>query len=324
MTGSVSPVEGLVGASYRAERWFAVGFAVGRGLSSGLGAPDLRGTFTLSFTSGTGGLAPPEREPPSVRVAGDGSAEATAVALDSDHDGIPDERDLCPDEPEDKDGFQDEDGCPDPDNDGDGIPDAKDKCPDQPETFNGVEDDDGCPDVGVSNATTGVTPDQSPKHAAEDSFQRGRELMAQRKFTAACAAFEQSQRLDPAAGTRYNLAGCYAELGKLATAWAVYLELARSDKNAERRAKSNELATKLTPRVPRLKMVLHGAPGSVNVFMNATNVNAQIGIETPVDFGTYAIVARAPRHRGWHKTVEVKQEGEVITVDIDLGPELAP
>ncbi len=56
--------------------------------------------------------------------------------------------DQCPNDPEDKDGFQDQDGCPDPDNDHDGIPDVKDKCPNEPETFNGFEDEDGCPDKG--------------------------------------------------------------------------------------------------------------------------------------------------------------------------------
>src|SRR5580704_2843094 len=65
---------------------------------------------------------------------------------DNDHDGIPDAQDKCPNEPEDKDGFQDADGCPDPDNDQDGIPDTQDKCPDQPETKNGYQDEDGCPD----------------------------------------------------------------------------------------------------------------------------------------------------------------------------------
>ncbi|HTR72990.1 MAG TPA: outer membrane beta-barrel protein, partial [Solirubrobacteraceae bacterium] len=69
-----------------------------------------------------------------------------AVDNDRDHDGIPDAQDKCPDQPEDKDGFQDDDGCPDPDNDGDGIPDAVDKCPNEPETKNGYQDEDGCPD----------------------------------------------------------------------------------------------------------------------------------------------------------------------------------
>jgi outer membrane protein OmpA-like peptidoglycan-associated protein len=65
---------------------------------------------------------------------------------DRDGDGIPDSRDKCPDVPEDRDGFEDDDGCPDPDNDKDGIPDVRDKCPNDPETFNGYQDDDGCPD----------------------------------------------------------------------------------------------------------------------------------------------------------------------------------
>ena len=66
--------------------------------------------------------------------------------LDNDGDGIADTTDKCATEAEDKDGFQDDDGCPDPDNDGDGVPDAADKCVDKPETKNGFEDDDGCPD----------------------------------------------------------------------------------------------------------------------------------------------------------------------------------
>jgi OOP family OmpA-OmpF porin len=71
--------------------------------------------------------------------------------LDNDGDGIPDSRDKCPNDPEDKDGFQDEDGCPDLDNDGDGIPDALDKCPNEPEDKDGFQDEDGCPDPDNDN-----------------------------------------------------------------------------------------------------------------------------------------------------------------------------
>jgi outer membrane protein OmpA-like peptidoglycan-associated protein len=67
--------------------------------------------------------------------------------LDTDGDGIPDVRDKCPDRPEDKDGFEDADGCPDIDNDGDHVLDIADKCPNEPETVNGFEDEDGCPDT---------------------------------------------------------------------------------------------------------------------------------------------------------------------------------
>jgi len=65
---------------------------------------------------------------------------------DSDGDGLADAMDICADEPEDKDGFQDDDGCPDLDNDGDGIIDASDGCPDEPEDKDSYQDDDGCPE----------------------------------------------------------------------------------------------------------------------------------------------------------------------------------
>jgi hypothetical protein len=65
---------------------------------------------------------------------------------DRDGDGIKDDVDKCPDDPEDFDAFQDDDGCADPDNDHDGVLDINDKCPNQPETVNGVMDEDGCPD----------------------------------------------------------------------------------------------------------------------------------------------------------------------------------
>ena len=65
---------------------------------------------------------------------------------DRDHDGVFDVNDKCPDEPEDRDGFQDQDGCPDQDNDNDTIPDAKDKCPNEAEDVDQFEDDDGCPE----------------------------------------------------------------------------------------------------------------------------------------------------------------------------------
>src|SRR5215207_6479154 len=84
--------------------------------------------------------APPPPPPPPPPVA---------APKDTDGDGILDPDDKCPTEPEDKDGFEDEDGCPDNDNDKDGIADKDDACPDKAEVVNGVDDKDGCPDEGL-------------------------------------------------------------------------------------------------------------------------------------------------------------------------------
>jgi outer membrane protein OmpA-like peptidoglycan-associated protein len=66
--------------------------------------------------------------------------------LDNDQDGVPDLKDRCPMVPEDRDGWRDADGCPDPDNDGDGLQDTEDGCPNQAEDADGFQDADGCPD----------------------------------------------------------------------------------------------------------------------------------------------------------------------------------
>ena len=74
------------------------------------------------------------------------SSSRSRASPDTDGDGINDAKDQCTLEPEDMDGYLDEDGCPDPDNDSDGIPDEVDKCPNEPEDFDGWQDADGCPD----------------------------------------------------------------------------------------------------------------------------------------------------------------------------------
>ncbi len=107
------------------------------GSETGYGGPDWE--LLLSGYLGFGAAAPPPPPPPP-------PPPAPVVNKDTDGDGIPDSVDKCPNEPEDKDGFQDDDGCPDLDNDGDGIPDSADKCPNEPEDKDGFQDDDGCPD----------------------------------------------------------------------------------------------------------------------------------------------------------------------------------
>jgi OmpA-OmpF porin, OOP family len=82
---------------------------------------------------------------------------------DRDGDGYKDDVDLCPDDPEDFDDFEDEDGCPEPDNDKDGILDIDDKCPNDPETKNGFQDEDGCPDSLTADRDGDGIPDDVDK-----------------------------------------------------------------------------------------------------------------------------------------------------------------
>ena len=91
---------------------------------------------------------------------------------DIDDDGIRDSRDKCPTIPEDKDGFEDEDGCPDKDNDQDGIVDPLDACPNVAEDKDGFRDNDGCPEA--DNDEDGILDrvDQCPNEPEDkDNFE---------------------------------------------------------------------------------------------------------------------------------------------------------
>ncbi|NIR35215.1 MAG: OmpA family protein, partial [Actinobacteria bacterium] len=122
-----TPAEGRLGIEHWLNPDWRIGAFAGTGLSRGVGAPDWRVGLHVAF-----GVQPPRPRP-------------HWTADDQDGDGIPDDEDECPTEPEDKDGFEDEDGCPDIDNDSDGYLDVDDPCPDEPETEGGLSDD-GCPD----------------------------------------------------------------------------------------------------------------------------------------------------------------------------------
>jgi outer membrane protein OmpA-like peptidoglycan-associated protein len=86
---------------------------------------------------------------------------------DNDEDEILDGNDECPDEAEDMDSFQDEDGCPDLDNDGDEIADEDDECPAEAEDRDEHEDDDGCPDGDNDGDEVADADDRCPTEAED-------------------------------------------------------------------------------------------------------------------------------------------------------------
>lgn len=114
------PIEVLGGGWYRFNDDWVLRGGVGRGITEGIGSPAARVIVSIAYERPLDG--------------------------DKDRDLILDSVDACPAEPEDRDEFEDENGCPDPDNDSDGIVDVSDSCPKRPEDLDGFRDDDGCPD----------------------------------------------------------------------------------------------------------------------------------------------------------------------------------
>lgn len=91
---------------------------------------------------------------------------------DTDLDGLPNHLDKCPNKAEDKDGWQDKDGCPDEDNDGDGVPDLADKCANEAEDKDGFQDADGCPEADNDRDGIADAADKCPNEAEDkDKFE---------------------------------------------------------------------------------------------------------------------------------------------------------
>ena len=144
----------------RAEAWGTVSYVGTADKATGEWAASVSMTpadfvqLELGFGSGMGGFTTP-------KVRAYAGVRFTAPdARDTDGDGVADKDDECSDEPEDRDGWEDGDGCPDADNDADGILDANDACPDQAENPGIGDDTDGCPDT--------VAPEPEPAPAVEE------------------------------------------------------------------------------------------------------------------------------------------------------------
>ena len=161
-----NPTEGHVYGGFWHPSGFTTHLGLGTGIIAGVGAPDYRVVLGLGF-----------RKPDIVDIDGDGILDENDRCVndpedmdgfedgdgcpdpDNDMDGLLDGADQCPDDAEDMDGFEDENGCPDPDNDGDGILDEKDECPNEP----GTQATNGCPDTDGDGLTD--TDDECPTEA---------------------------------------------------------------------------------------------------------------------------------------------------------------
>jgi len=140
---ATSTLEMYAGLRYRLPGGVSLAAGGGRGVLDGIGSPDRRFFFMFSYAPGGANAQPSLAE-----TARRNRAEGPPLD-DGDDDGdvVLNFEDRCPTEPEDKDGFEDDDGCPDKDNDGDGVEDALDQCQGEAEDRDGFEDNDGCIDA---------------------------------------------------------------------------------------------------------------------------------------------------------------------------------
>ncbi len=183
-----------------------------------------------------------------------------------------------------------------------------------------------CIVVSGAFVTPVVSAEQPPDRTAvaEDLFQRAKALMAAKDFVQASSLFAESYRLDPAGGTLQNLALCYEELGKVASAYARFQELRTLSKNADpprpdRVKLADEHIAKLTPRLSRILVLLPNEGRAKGMEIRVDDVAYQevswsAGIL--VDPGTHAVAVSAPGKRPFHTNTNVFREGAEQRVQV--------
>lgn len=175
---------------------------------------------------------------------------------------------------------------------------------------------------GVLATSLGHAQSTSSTAVAQGLFDEARTLMAAGKPAEACPKFEESQRLDPGSGTLLNLARCYEQIGRTASAWSAYLDAASAAHgagNLEREKGARERAEGLAPKVSRLviEVALEARVDGLRITRDGADVGAaQWGVALPTDEGTHEIVAAAPGFRDFRTTVAVEGQGKTVRLSV--------
>ena len=160
--------------------------------------------------------------------------------------------------------------------------------------------------------------------ASEQLFLDGRKLMAEGKTREACAKFKASHEADKTAtGTLLNLALCNEALGKTASAWAEFRQVAaesesahRADRVAVAREHEGRLLAKLSyftihvrddARVAGLHIIVDG-DREITPPMWETRL--------PIDPGPHTVVVEAPGRIPNGYPLTVREAADSQTVDI--------
>lgn len=168
--------------------------------------------------------------------------------------------------------------------------------------------------------------DGTDSAAAELMFQQGRDLLRAGRIAEACPKLAESQRLDPASGTLMALALCHEAEGKLASAWAEFVDVearSRNDNRADRAQVAHEHAEKIHPRLSTLEIRVPASVAALpglevrrnGVLLGPSAWNTSL----PIDGGAHVVEVTAPGKLPWKGTAQVAPESASALVSV---PEL--
>ena len=185
--------------------------------------------------------------------------------------------------------------------------------------------------VAIAISSTSLRSHANPadKARADKLFEDGRKYLAAKEYALACTAFEQSQVSDPAIGTELNLALCYEQWGKVASASRAYVEaerlaLAKKDKRAKSARKKVD---ELEPQIPHLVLEIppDADPSVVFLLDSQELARDKLFEELLLDPGPHQVEARMPGKPPRAFAVELKPgEHRRLVIDLPRPPIAVP
>jgi hypothetical protein len=170
--------------------------------------------------------------------------------------------------------------------------------------------------------------------AAQALFDDAKKLSAAGRHAEACEKLAESNRLDPGIGTQFHLADCQEKSGKIASAWANFLEvasLARASNQSDREQAALARAAKLESRLPRVQVDVPDASRVSGLEVRRDGLvvgSAQWGTPVPADPGEHEIVATAPGKLPFAKKLKTEPgktaKLEIPVLEVDPSPSSTP
>jgi tetratricopeptide (TPR) repeat protein len=173
--------------------------------------------------------------------------------------------------------------------------------------------------------------DSAAKAAANTLFDEGQALMKAGKTAEACTKFEASIQTLPQLGVRLNLANCYKQLGRTASAWAEFREsasLAQKRGDTQREEFARAQVAELEPRLIRLTVKVTGEVEGQIVRRSGREIpRALYGSKFPIDPGEHTLEASAPMYKTWSTKITVtdaQKEHSVEVPALEKDPDAVP
>lgn len=156
-------------------------------------------------------------------------------------------------------------------------------------------------------------PNEGDRVQAQRLFDEAMDLMQRGQYQLACQKFEQGQRLAPAIGNQFNLAECYEQTARMASAWIHYTQVAdaaHARGETEREEVARERAKNVEPRVSFVTIkVANASPGTTMHCDDRAIAQSAWGTPMPLDVGKHVCRVSAPGKVEWSKTIDVAGEG---------------